>query len=63
MMFKDRMQYKLYVMSLAKPKSRNFFKKKNIYMTEKTINILAWYKDMLFYDKIIFSEAIDRQKQ
>ena len=32
-------------------------------MTEKTINILAWYKDMLFYDKIIFSEAIDRQKQ
>ena len=43
--------------------NQEIFSKKTIYMTEKTINILAWYKDMLFYDKIIFSEAIDRQKQ
>ena len=50
-------------MSLAKLKSRKYFQKKSIYMTEKTINILSQYKDMLFYDKIIFSEAIDRQKQ
>ena len=32
-------------------------------MAEKTINILSQYKDKLFYDKITFSEAIDRQKQ
>ena len=38
---KNRIQYRLYFMSLAKPNSRKLFQKKTIDMTEKTLNIFS----------------------